>query len=71
VLGFSAYVWLLKHAPISRVATYAYVNPVVALTLGWLTFSEPISATSLIGAQPGATAAVVLAGEPSLDSPDR
>ncbi len=50
VVGFSAYVWLLKHAPISRVATYAYVNPVVALILGRIAFSEPISATAIVGA---------------------
>jgi drug/metabolite transporter (DMT)-like permease len=45
VVGFSAYVWLLKNAPISKVATYAYVNPVVALIL-----SEDIRGSSLIGA---------------------
>jgi drug/metabolite transporter (DMT)-like permease len=50
VVGFSAYVWLLKHAPISKVATYAYVNPVVALFLGWLILSEAITLPSLIGA---------------------
>ena len=50
VVGFSAYVWLLKHAPISKVATYAYVNPVVALFLGWLILSEEITLASLIGA---------------------
>jgi drug/metabolite transporter (DMT)-like permease len=50
VVGFSAYVWLLKNAPISKVATYAYVNPVVALFLGWLILSEDIRLSSLIGA---------------------
>ncbi len=50
VVGFSAYVWLLKNAPISKVATYAYVNPVVALLLGWLILSEHIRLSSLIGA---------------------
>jgi drug/metabolite transporter (DMT)-like permease len=50
VVGFSAYVWLLKNAPISKVATYAYVNPVVALFLGWLILSEEITRSSLIGA---------------------
>jgi drug/metabolite transporter (DMT)-like permease len=50
VVGFSAYVWLLKNAPISKVATYAYVNPVVALFLGWLILSEQIRPSSLIGA---------------------
>ncbi len=35
ILGFSAYTWLLRVAPPTRVATYAYVNPVVAMLLGW------------------------------------
>ena len=34
-VGFTAYVWLLRVAPISLVATYAYVNPIVAVFLGW------------------------------------
>jgi drug/metabolite transporter (DMT)-like permease len=48
--AFTAYVWLLQNAPISKVATYAYVNPVIALVLGWLILSETISATMLVGA---------------------
>ena len=47
-LCFSAFVWL-HHAPISQVATYAYVNPVVALVLGRLFFTEPVTAASLAG----------------------
>lgn len=50
LLAFTAYVWLLQNAPISKVATYAYVNPVIALVLGWLILSESISATMLVGA---------------------
>jgi drug/metabolite transporter (DMT)-like permease len=50
LLAFTAYVWLLKNAPISKVATYAYVNPVVAIFLGWAILSERISATKLVGA---------------------
>jgi drug/metabolite transporter (DMT)-like permease len=34
LVGFTAYVWLLRHAPISLVATYAYVNPIIAVALG-------------------------------------
>ena len=48
--AFTAYVWLLQHAPISKVATYAYVNPVIALVLGWLILSEEITVTMLVGA---------------------
>jgi drug/metabolite transporter (DMT)-like permease len=42
-LAFSAYVWLLRVAPMSVVSTYAYVNPVVAVLLGWVVLSEPLS----------------------------
>jgi drug/metabolite transporter (DMT)-like permease len=50
LLAFTSYAWLLQNAPISKVSTYAYVNPVVAIALGWLILSEPVSATTLIGA---------------------
>lgn len=43
LLGFTAYVWLLQVAPTSLVATYAYVNPIVAVFLGWLLLDEEIT----------------------------
>jgi len=43
LVAFTAYSWLHMVAPPSRVATYAYVNPVVAVLLGWVLASEPIS----------------------------
>jgi len=43
-VGYSAYVWLLKHVPTPKVATYAYVNPIVAVFLGWLVLHEGIDA---------------------------
>jgi drug/metabolite transporter (DMT)-like permease len=43
LVAFTAYVWLLQHAPISQVATYAYVNPVVAIALGALFVGEEIT----------------------------
>ena len=43
LIAFTAYAWLLHSAPLSLVATYAYVNPVVAVFLGWLILSEPVS----------------------------
>jgi drug/metabolite transporter (DMT)-like permease len=49
-LAFTAYVWLLQHAPISKVATYAYVNPVIAVFLGWAILEESISTATLVGA---------------------
>jgi drug/metabolite transporter (DMT)-like permease len=42
-VGFTAYVWLLQVAPTSLVATYAYVNPIVAVFLGWLLLGEEIT----------------------------
>lgn len=50
LVAFSAYVWLLQSAPISKVSTYAYVNPVVATFLGWIVLDEAVSVTTLIGA---------------------
>ena len=46
--GFTAYIWLLRHQPAARVATYAYVNPVVALMLGSVLLEEVISAQTLL-----------------------
>lgn len=43
LVAFSAYVWLLRVERTSVVATYAYVNPAVAVLLGWLILSEPVT----------------------------
>ena len=48
LVGFSAYVWLLKVAPASTVSTYAYVNPVIAVALGWAFNDETITARTLV-----------------------
>lgn len=49
LVGFTAFVWLVGHAPLSLVSTYAYVNPVVAVVLGALILSEPIKGWTLVG----------------------
>jgi len=49
ILGLTAYVWLLQNAPISKVSTYAYVNPVVAILLGALLLGESITSAILLG----------------------
>jgi len=49
LIAFTAYVWLLQSAPISLVATYAYVNPVVAVALGALFAAEPVTSRVLLG----------------------
>jgi drug/metabolite transporter (DMT)-like permease len=50
LVAFSAYAWLLRHAPVSLVATYAYVNPVVAVLLGSWLAGEPLNARILLAA---------------------
>ena len=55
IVGFTAYIWLLRHCDPAKVATYAYVNPIVAVMLGTafagetLTFRTVIAATLIIG----------------------
>jgi drug/metabolite transporter (DMT)-like permease len=48
-VGYTAYIWLLNHVPTSKVSTYAYVNPVVAVFLGWLILHERVDAYILAG----------------------
>ena len=50
VVGFSAYAWLLQHAPISQVVTHQYVNPLVAVVLGAIVLDERPGPTTLAGA---------------------
>jgi drug/metabolite transporter (DMT)-like permease len=47
VIGYTAYIWLLRVSTPARVGTYAYVNPVVALLLGWALAGEPLTFRSL------------------------
>lgn len=50
LVAYSAYIWLLSVVPPARVATYAYVNPVVALLLGWALADEPLTFRSVAAA---------------------
>ncbi len=50
LIGYSAYMWLLKVAPPARVATHAYVNPVAAVFLGWTLAGEELSVRTVIAA---------------------
>jgi drug/metabolite transporter (DMT)-like permease len=56
IATYSAYLWLVKYAPVGLIATYAYVNPVIAVTIGAIVLNEKLSTTLLIGA------AVVITG---------
>jgi drug/metabolite transporter (DMT)-like permease len=49
-LAFTAYAWLLQNAPLSKVATYAYVNPVVAIALGFALLDEAVTSLTFAGA---------------------
>jgi len=48
-IGYTAYIWLIEHVPTSKVSTYAYVNPVVAVFLGWLILHERVDKFILAG----------------------
>jgi drug/metabolite transporter (DMT)-like permease len=48
VLGYSAYAYALRHASATIVGTYAYVNPVIAVLLGWLLLHEPVTSRTFI-----------------------
>lgn len=48
-IGYSAFTWLLEHVPTPKVATYTYVNPIVAIFLGWLLLKEKVDAYMLVG----------------------
>jgi drug/metabolite transporter (DMT)-like permease len=50
LVGFTAYVWLLRATTPARVATYAYVNPVVAVLLGWAFANEPLTGRTALAA---------------------
>ena len=50
MMGFTAYIYILKHSTATRVATYAFVNPVVALFLGWLILGESITMRTILAA---------------------
>lgn len=59
IIAFTAYTWLLRVAPPARVATYAFVNPVVAMFLGWAFAGEPVTLRTLL-ASAAILAAVIL-----------
>jgi drug/metabolite transporter (DMT)-like permease len=49
LIGFTAFVWLLGHIPASRVSSHAYVNPLVAVALGYFAAGEPVTPRTLVG----------------------
>jgi drug/metabolite transporter (DMT)-like permease len=49
IVGFTAYVWLLHHESPTKVGTYAYVNPLIAVLLGYFAGDEPLGARTIVG----------------------
>lgn len=70
LVTFSAYTWLLVHVPVSKVATYAYVNPVVAVVLGALVLAESVTPTILVGAVMVVTAVAFIVRQQAPAAPD-
>jgi drug/metabolite transporter (DMT)-like permease len=66
-VGFSCYLWLLRNVRTTLVSTYAYVNPIVAVTLGWIVLNEALTARTLLAAAIvlGSVALIVSAGGPA------
>jgi drug/metabolite transporter (DMT)-like permease len=63
-MGFTAYLYILKNSTASKVATYAFVNPVVALFLGWMLAGETITTRTAIAAAVILTAVVLVISAP-------
>ena len=49
VIAFTCFIYAVKVLPVSLVSTYTYVNPVIAVLLGWLLLSEPVTGYTLAG----------------------
>lgn len=65
LIGFSTYVWLIKHSTPARVSTYAYVNPIVAVFLGWLILQEPVNSRTLVASMVIVAAVAIVTSEKS------
>jgi len=63
-IGFSAYIYILKKSTPARVGTYAFVNPVVALFLGWLIVGEAITLRTILAAAVILTAVILVITAP-------
>jgi len=62
IIGFTAYAWLLAHTTPARAATYAYVNPLVAMFIGWAIGGEPLTSRTIMAAVVIISAVVVIIG---------
>jgi drug/metabolite transporter (DMT)-like permease len=69
IIGFTAYVWLLHHESPTKVGTYAYVNPVVAVLIGYFLGGEPLGLRTLLGTLFVLISVVVITTTPAKKTP--
>jgi drug/metabolite transporter (DMT)-like permease len=69
IVGFTAYVWLLHHESPTKVGTYAYVNPLVAVLLGYFAGGEPLGARTVVGSLCVLTSVVMITVAKTKKSP--
>ena len=70
IIGFTAYVWLLHHESPTKVGTYAYVNPVVAVIIGYFFGGEPLGLRTLLGTLFVLISVVVITTTPAREAPE-
>jgi drug/metabolite transporter (DMT)-like permease len=68
IVGFTAYVWLLHHESPTKVGTYAYVNPVVAVALGYFVGGEAVGPRTLLGALCVLASVITITTTPKLEA---
>ncbi len=71
LVGFSAYIWLLRVSTPARVSTYAFVNPVVAVFLGWTLAGESLTPRTLVAAVVIVTAVVLIVASQARTTPQQ
>jgi drug/metabolite transporter (DMT)-like permease len=70
MIGFSSYLYILKHSTATRVATYAFVNPIVALLLGWLFLHEAITLRTILASAVILAAVLLVITTPHRKTPE-
>ena len=69
LIGFTTFVWLMKHSTPARVSTYAYVNPIVAVFLGWMFAHEPVGPRMFVAAAIIVTGVAIITATRSKKTP--
>ena len=65
IIGFTAYTWLIHHESPTKVGTYAYVNPVVAVLIGYFLGDEPLGLRTVLGTLLVLVSVIVITTAPS------